>query len=96
MSGPLRRVLAAFEEGAATLDDVARISGLDKPMVDAAVAQLSRMGRLEVRELRMGCPGCGCSGCASGHRDGSPGCGASAPSSAGPVLVQLSLRREPR
>lgn len=95
MSGPLRRVLAAFDEGAASLDDVARISGLDRPMVEAAVAQLSRMGRLEVKELTLGCPGGGCASCASGHADASPGCGASRQSAArrGLAIIQLSPRR---
>lgn len=91
----MRRVLAAFDEGAASLDDVARISGLDRPMVEAAVAQLSRMGRLDIKELTMGCPGGGCASCAAGHADASPGCGASTSLVArrGLALIQLSPRQ---
>lgn len=95
MSGPLQSVLSAFEAGASTLDDVSSRTGLTRESVDAAVAHLRRMGRLDAKELSLGCPSGGCGSCASGRSDGSAGCGASGPSTArrGPVLVQLSLRR---
>jgi FeoC like transcriptional regulator len=90
--GPLRRVLAAFTAGAGSLDEVAHQSGLDRELVDAAVDQLVRLGRLSAKELSVGCPDSGCGGCASGHGD-QPGCGAPGPSSArsGPVLIALSV-----
>ena len=52
------------------------------------------MGRLDARELTVGCPEGGCGGCASGSGDAS-GCGAAGPSArrSGPVLVSLSARR---
>jgi hypothetical protein len=80
MSGtPLRSVLTAFEDGA---------------LSRAEVEHLLRLGRLDARELAVGCPDGGCGTCASGHGD-SPGCGASGPSArrSGPVLVSLSVRR---
>jgi len=94
MSSPLRAVLAAFEDGAGSKADIARATGLRADVVDAAVEHLVRLGRLRAEHLGSGCPSGGCGSCASGH-DGAPGCGASAPSPrrAGPVLVQLSLRR---
>ena len=92
---PLAAVLAAFEQGATSLDEVARVTGLDRQVVEVGVDHLRRMGRIEARELAMGCPSGGCGGCASANADGSAGCGAAAPSATrtGPVLVQLSLRR---
>ncbi|MCE1178075.1 MAG: FeoC-like transcriptional regulator [Micrococcales bacterium] len=92
---PLSAVLAAFEAGAESLDDVSRRTGLDRDVVSAAVDQLVRMGRIDARELAIGCPSGGCGSCASGTSDGQAGCGADGPSGtrSGPVLVTLSLRR---
>ncbi len=94
MVGPLSAVLAAIQNHAGTLADIVRVTGLPRDVVDASVAHLVRLGRLDARELAMGCPSGGCGTCASGV-DGTPGCGSSAPSRArtGPVLVALSLRR---
>ncbi len=97
MSGsPLRAVLDAFSGGAPTLDDVARMTGLPRDVVDAAVEHLVRVGRLSAATLTVGCPSGGCGSCASGT-SGVPGCSATAPGPArsGPVLVALSLRRRP-
>lgn len=93
-SSPLRSVLAAFAGGAHSRADVARASGLRADVVDAAIEQLVRMGRLEAKELSMGCPGGGCGSCATGIGD-VPGCGAAgaSPTRSGPVLVQLTVRR---
>ena len=93
--GALTAVLGAFETGARSLDEIAHRCELSRDLVDAAVEQLVRLGRLESGELAIGCPSGGCGGCASGHADGSAGCGASAPSAGrtGPVLVTLRLRR---
>lgn len=92
--GPLSAVLRAFADGAATLDEVARSTGLSRDVVDAGVAHLVRLGRLDARELAVGCPSGGCGTCASGVGD-QPGCGAPSPSRQRPgaVLVALSVRR---
>lgn len=92
--GPLRRVLAAFEDGAGSLDQVAATTGLSRETVSAAVDHLVRLGRIDAKQLSMGCPSGGCGSCASGT-NGAPGCGAAGPSSErrGPVLVTLTLRR---
>lgn len=93
-SRPLSQVLAAFREGAISLDQIAERTGLPGTIVRTSVAHLIRMGRIEAKELSMGCPGGGCASCASAHADGTPGCGSAGPSATrrGPVLVQLSLR----
>jgi len=95
MSGPLSAVLAELTGGARSLADVSRRTGLSRDVVDAAVAHLVRLGRLETTELTVGCPPAGCGGCASGTRDGAPGCGAPVAGSGrrSPVLVALSVRR---
>lgn len=94
MSTPLRSVLDAFSTGAASRHEVCTRTGLSRDVVDAAIEHLVRAGRLEARELTVGCPDGGCGSCASGHGS-APGCGASGPSSArtGPVLVTLSPTR---
>jgi hypothetical protein len=91
---PLRAVLDAFAAGATSLTDVARRTGLDRDVVDAAVDHLVRMGRLSAGTLSTGCPDGGCGSCASGE-DGEAACGSTGPSAArqGPVLVTLSLTR---
>lgn len=91
MSGPLHRVLGAFENGASTLSEVATVTGLSKEMVDSAVAHLQRAGRLEAKELSFGCPSSGCGSCPSGKGNGQPGCGASAAGRGGRSVVQLSI-----
>lgn len=91
---PLRSVLTAFEDGARSRTEVCATTGLRRDVVDAAIEHLLRMGRLDARELTVGCPDGGCGSCASGHGD-APGCGASGPSArrSGPVLVTLSVHR---
>lgn len=93
--GPLSAVLRAFEDGAGSLDEITRITGMSPDVVQSSVDHLRRMGRIEAKELSMGCPSGGCGSCASGTADGDAGCGSSGPSTErrGPVLVQLSLRR---
>ncbi len=94
-AGPLTAVLAAFEAGAHSLGEVATRCDLPLDTVRASVDHLVRMGRLEAKELAVGCPTGGCGSCASGTDDGAAGCGSSAPSGrrSGPVLVALSVRR---
>jgi hypothetical protein len=95
VGGPLTAMLAAFDAGAHTLDEVARRCGLPLDTVRAGVDHLVRIGRLEAKELAVGCPTSGCGSCASGTDEGTAGCGSSAPSSrrSGPVLVAISVRR---
>lgn len=92
-SGPLTAVLAAFDDGAHSLGDVATRCGLPLDTVRASVDHLVRMGRLEANELAIGCPSGGCRSCASGTDSGA-GCGSTGPSSrrSGPVLVTITLR----
>lgn len=92
MVGPLSAVLGQFAGGATTLAEVSRATGLSRDVVDASVAHLVRLGRLDAKELALGCPSGGCGTCASAV-DAAPGCGASAPSRqrSGPVLVALTL-----
>ena len=95
MNGPLSAVLAAFESGARTLAEVADRSGVSSDVVQASVEHLVRLGRLESRELAMGCPSSGCGGCASATIEGTAGCGAAGPDPGrrGPALVALTLPR---
>ncbi|GAB3624048.1 hypothetical protein GCM10027418_21320 [Mariniluteicoccus endophyticus] len=94
MSGPLSQVLAAIEDGATSVDDIARRCTMEPSAVRAGIDHLVRMGRLETSELSSGCPSGGCGTCASAV-EGAPGCGSPRPSAArrGPVLVQLRVRR---
>lgn len=90
MSGPLSMVLAEIEAGTPTLGEMARHSGLGEDVVRAAVDHLIRAGRIDSRELAIGCPPSGCSGCAVAD-DG--GCGRPAPATGRPGLVTLTLSR---
>ena len=94
VGGPLTAVLAAFDAGAHSLDEVARRCDLPVDTVRACVDHLVRMGRLEAKQLAVGCPAGGCGSCASATDDGAAGCGSSAPSGrrSGPVLVAISVR----
>lgn len=92
--GPLRRVVAALQGGAHSRAALARLTGLDRELVDAAVDHLTRLGRVRAELLASGCPQPGCASCPSGRADGAPGCGAAAPASApGPVALTLLPRR---
>ena len=95
MSGPLRTVLAELEAGTPTVAEIVRRSGLEESMVRAAVDHLVRSGRVESRELSMGCPESGCGGCGSASDAGTPGCGLAAPvpgRRAGLVTLTLTRR----
>jgi hypothetical protein len=93
-SGPLRAVLDALADGAPSLAEVARRTGLDRGLVDIAVDRLRARGLVDAQVLAVGCPTGGCGTCASGV-DGAAGCGAAVPGSGrtGPVLVALTVRR---
>lgn len=93
--GPLSTVLAELEAGTPTVAEMVRHSGLDESVLRAAVDHLVRSGRVESRELSMGCPASGCGGCASAGDDGAPGCGLPSPvpgRRAGLVTLTLSRR----
>jgi hypothetical protein len=92
--GPLSRVLAELEAGTPTVAGIARGSGLDEAVVRAAIDHLVRSGRVDSRELSIGCPPSGCGGCASATSEGAPGCGrpAAVPGRR-PGLVTLTLSR---
>jgi FeoC like transcriptional regulator len=92
VSSPLRAVLDAFATGAHSRAELSRTTGLRPDVVDAAVEHLIRMGRIDASPLTSGCPGGGCGSCPSGV-DGAPGCGAGPAKTAGPVLLQLTVRR---
>lgn len=95
MSGPLSTVLAQMHAGAPTVAEIVRRSGLEDSVVRAAVDHLVRSGRVESRELSMGCPASGCGGCASATDDGAPGCGLPSPvpgRRAGLVTLTLTRR----
>lgn len=94
MSGPLTSVLDAIAGGAGSYGEICSATGLSREIVTASVDHLVRTGRLEVATLALGCPGGGCSSCASAD-DGRPGCGAAAPSASrrGAVLTALTLKR---
>ncbi|HET8601976.1 MAG TPA: FeoC-like transcriptional regulator [Segeticoccus sp.] len=93
-ASPSRAVLDAFAAGATSVDQVAGRTGLSADVVRTAVDQLVRLGRMDAKELTVGCPDGGCGSCASGTADGGAGCGASGPSMrrSGPVLVSLAVR----
>jgi hypothetical protein len=86
--GPLSLVLAELEAGTPTVGEMARRSGLDEAVVRAAVDHLVRSGRVEAREIAIGCPPSGCGGCAFAS-----GCSQPAPTPGHRGLVTLTLSR---
>lgn len=93
MSGPLSTVSQAIASGAGTRAEIAQATGYAADVVDAALEHLQRTGHVVAEHLATGCPGGGCTACASGKADGSAGCGATAPANArGPVLLKLTQR----
>lgn len=91
MSTPLRSVLAAFAGDATSLADVQVATGLRADVVEAAVEQLVRLGRLDREQVGAGCTTGGCGGCGSAP-DAGGSCGSARPAAAGPVLVALTVR----
>ena len=92
-TGPLRRVLGAIEDGAGSLAEVERVTGLGRDVVAASVDHLVRMGRLEVRRLSSGCSAGGCASCPGIPDAAGGGDAACGPADGGPGLVALTVRR---
>ncbi len=94
MTGPLTTVLAELAAGTPTVAEMVRRSGLDESVLRAAVDHLVRAGRVDARELSIGCPASGCGGCAAATDAGTPGCGRTTPVSGRRAgLVTLTLTR---
>jgi hypothetical protein len=72
---PLSAVLAAVHDGAATPRAIAHRTGLAEDVVEIALEELARMGRLDRTTLSTACPSGGCDSCADGctPRAGSSG-----------------------
>lgn len=64
VAGPVTAVLDALSDGAGSLAEVGRRTGLRADVVQAAAEQLVRMGRAQECVLQFGCPAKGCGGCA--------------------------------
>jgi hypothetical protein len=84
-------VLAEIDRGAATLTEVARGTGLDRQVVEAALDRLVAAGYLDAQAMLMGCPPSGCGDCSSSCDVG--GCPPVPPGVAagGPGLVGLTI-----
>ncbi|GAB77410.1 FeoC like transcriptional regulator [Austwickia chelonae] len=93
MSGPLRQVLEAVEDGAVSVGEITLRTGLDRDVVAASVAHLARIGRVDSRTFSSGCSDAGCGGCSrSGGAEGS-GCGIDSGGSARkPVFLGIFSR----
>ncbi|MBK8445457.1 MAG: hypothetical protein IPL41_01680 [Micropruina sp.] len=63
VAGPLTTVLGALQDGAGSLGDVSRRTGLRLDVVRAASDQLVRMGRVQQCPLTLGCAAGGCGAC---------------------------------
>ncbi|MCW2777246.1 MAG: hypothetical protein JWN17_971 [Frankiales bacterium] len=92
MSSPLRAVLDAFAADAHSLAEVQQATGLRADVVESAVEQLVRLGRLDREQVGAGCTTGGCGGCGSSP-DAGGSCGSAHSAGSGPVLVALSIRR---
>ncbi|MFT3862260.1 hypothetical protein [Micropruina sp.] len=63
MTGPVTAVLDALNDGAGSLAEVRRRTGLRADVVRAAADHLVRTGRVQQCPLALGCPPDGCGGC---------------------------------
>ncbi len=74
VTGPVTAVLDALTDGAGSLVEVRRRTGLRADVVRAAADHLVRAGLVQECPLVIGCPESGCGGCAvkgCARRDGS-------------------------
>jgi DNA-binding IclR family transcriptional regulator len=63
VAGPLTTVLGALSDGAGSLGEVSRRTGLRLDVVRAATDHLVRLGRVQQCPLSIGCAAGGCGGC---------------------------------
>lgn len=63
VAGPLTIVLDALQDGAGSLGDVSRRTGLRLDVVRAATDHLVRLGKVQQCPLTMGCAAGGCGAC---------------------------------
>ena len=68
MTGPMTSVLDALQQGARSIPEIARQTGLRRDLVDAVVEHLVNTGRLKAEPLMSGCPDGVCSGCVLSSR----------------------------
>ena len=94
-TGPLRRVLLALEAGATSRAALARHTGLDGELVDAALTHLVRLGRVRAEALGSSCPSQGCGRCPSGRADGVPGCVLRGPAASASLVAVTLVQRRP-
>lgn len=94
-AGPLSRVLLALEAGATSRAALARHTGLDAELVDAALVHLVRLGRVRADALGSGCPSEGCGRCPSGRADGVPGCVLRGPAASASLVAVTLVQRRP-
>lgn len=92
-AGPLRRVLAALDAGAADRAELARATGLGSEVVDTALDHLVRIGRVPASTVSTSCPPVGCGGCPTARSGGASGCGAGTPAPSGAECALTLLRR---
>lgn len=64
VTGPVTAVLDALTDGAGSLGEVRRRTGLRAEVVRAAADHLVRAGLVQQCPLAVGCPPEGCGGCA--------------------------------
>lgn len=83
-AGPMRQVMDALRAGHTGRRALCDRTGLSPGMVDAALAQLERLGLLEREEVGSACPTGGCGSCASSSTCAGAG--------RGPVFLTLTRR----
>ncbi|MGL5406502.1 MAG: FeoC-like transcriptional regulator [Propionibacteriaceae bacterium] len=89
---PLHAILAAFDQGALSLADVAERTHLSDDVVRAGVDHLVRLGRLDAKEISNACPSGGCRSCGS-TTESSCSRSIAVTGRTSSTLVALSLRR---
>lgn len=89
---PLHAILAAFDQGALSLADVAEQTHLSDDVVRAGVDHLVRLGRIDAKEMSNACPSGGCGSCASAAET-SCSRSVAVTGRTSSTLVALSLRR---
>ncbi len=91
-SGALGDVLREFTRGAATTDEIARATGLDRELVAVALDQLVTLGMVTRQSMSSGCPDGGCGGCPASTGQGCAATAVAAAPRGGVVTLSLSRR----